>query len=61
MSQNNRRGGRVERWSAKQPAGTGPQGDRLVQVSLEDGVVSSVEVQAPLVEGSNLAQTLEAL
>jgi hypothetical protein len=44
------RGGRVEHW-------TRFRGDGLVQVSLEDGVVSSVEVHAPLV----LAETLEAL
>lgn len=35
------RGGRVEHWSAKHPAGTRFRGDGLVQVSLEDGVVSS--------------------
>ena len=35
--------GRVEYWA-------GSKGDRLVQVGLEHGVVTSVEVYAPLVE-----------
>ena len=46
--------GRVERWS-------GPKGDRLVQAGLEHGVVTSVEVYAPLVESSSLEETLRAL
>ena len=50
----NGRGGRVEHW-------TGPKGDRLVQVGLAHGVVTRVEVHAPLVAGSNLAEMLEAL
>jgi hypothetical protein len=46
--------GRVEYWA-------GSKGDRLVQVRLEHGVVTSVEVYTPLVESSSLAKTLEAL
>lgn len=48
------RDGRVEHW-------TGSKGDRLVQVGLEHGVVTSVEVYAPLVESSSLEETLRAI
>ena len=48
------RDGRVEYWA-------GSKGDRLVQVGLEYGVVTSVEVYAPLVESSSLEETLGAL
>lgn len=48
------RGGRVEHWA-------GPKGNRLIHVGLEHGIVSSVEVYAPLVQSSRLADTLAAL
>lgn len=46
--------GRIQHW-------TGPKGNRLVQVSLEQGVVVGVEVYTPLVGSNNLEETLKVL
>jgi len=45
---------RIEHW-------IGPRGTRLIQVSIVYGVVSDVEVYAPLVESTSAEDTLKAL